>query len=405
MLKFLWFLPTYGDSRYIVGGGHGMAAGAAGGWRPGTLAYLGQVARTAEQLGFVGALTPTGAWCEDAWISTAMLAEVTERLKFLVAFRPGLVSPVYAAQMAATFQRHSQGRLLINVVVGGEPHEQQAYGDFLDKTARYERADEFLEIASRLWRGERVSFDGKHLRAVDAALPYTPDPLPEIYLGGSSPGAGQVAGDHAHVYLTWGEPPDQVAEKIAWVRGLASAAGREVRFGIRFHVITRDTSEAAWAEANRQLDAIDPAAVERVQSSLARSESVGQKRMMALHGGSRENLEIYPNLWAGVGLVRGGAGTALVGSHHEVADRIEEYYRLGISEYVMSGHPHVEEAYWFGEGVLPVLRQRGLWENPVPPATSDSVYVPFAGAGGPGTDAQVGAGNGGGADKLTAAAQ
>ena len=405
MLKFLWFLPTYGDSRYIVGGGHGMAAGTAGGWRPATLAYLGQVARTAEQLGFVGALTPTGAWCEDAWISTAMLSEVTERLKFLVAFRPGLVSPVYAAQMAATFQRHSQGRLLVNVVVGGEPHEQQAYGDFLDKTARYERADEFLEIASRLWQGERVSFDGKHLRVVDAALPYTPDPLPEIYLGGSSPAAGQVAANHTHVYLTWGEPPDQVAEKIAWVRGLASAAGREVRFGIRFHVITRDTSEAAWAEANRQLDAIDPAAVDRVQTSLARSESVGQKRMMALHGGSRDNLEIYPNLWAGVGLVRGGAGTALVGSHHEVADRIEEYHRLGITEYVMSGHPHVEEAYWFGEGVLPLLRQRGLWENPVAPATSDSVYVPFAGAGGAGTDTQVGAADGGGADKLTAAAQ
>ncbi len=405
MLKFLWFLPTYGDSRYIVGGGHGMAAGTAGGWRPATLAYLGQVARTAEQLGFVGALTPTGAWCEDAWISTAMLSEVTERLKFLVAFRPGLVSPVYAAQMAATFQRHSQGRLLVNVVVGGEPHEQQAYGDFLDKAARYERADEFLEIASRLWRGERVSFDGKHLRVVDAALPYTPDPLPEIYLGGSSPAAGQVAANHTHVYLTWGEPPDQVAEKIAWVRGLASAAGREVRFGIRFHVITRDTSEAAWAEANRQLDAIDPAAVDRVQTSLARSESMGQKRMMALHGGSRDNLEIYPNLWAGVGLVRGGAGTALVGSHHEVADRIEEYHRLGITEYVMSGHPHVEEAYWFGEGVLPVLRQRGLWENPVAPATSDSVYVPFAGAGGAGTDTQVGAADGGGADKLTAAAQ
>ena len=383
-LKFLWFLPTYGDSRYIVGGGHGMPAGTAGGWRPATLAYLGQVARTAEQLGFVGALTPTGAWCEDAWISTAMLVEVTERLKFLVAFRPGLVSPTYAAQMAATFQRHSQGRLLINVVVGGEPHEQHAYGDFLDKAARYERADEFLEIAARLWHGETVTFEGKHLNVVDAALPYTPEPFPEIYLGGSSPGAGDVAARHSDVYLTWGEPPDQVAEKIEWVRGLAIAQGRDVRFGIRLHVITRDTSEAAWAEAKRQLDAIDPAAVQRVQASLARSESVGQKRMMALHGGNRDNLEIYPNLWAGVGLVRGGAGTALVGSHREVAERIEEYHRLGITEYVMSGHPHVEEAYWFGEGVLPLLQQRGLWEHPWQPAASaDAVFVPFAGAGAP----------------------
>jgi alkanesulfonate monooxygenase len=299
--------------------------------------------------------------------------------------------------MAATFQRHSQGRLLINVVVGGEPHEQNAYGDFLDKTARYERADEFLEIAARLWRGETVTFEGKHEKVVAAALPYTPDPFPEIYLGGSSPGAGDVAARHSDVYLTWGEPPDQVAEKIEWVRGLAAAQGRQVRFGIRFHVITRDTSEAAWAEAKRQLDAIDPATVQRVQASLARSESVGQKRMMALHSGNRDNLEIYPNLWAGVGLVRGGAGTALVGSHQEVAERIEEYHQLGITEYVMSGHPHLEEAYWFGEGVLPLLRQRGLWEHPTEPAASDeAIFVPFAGAGVPAAASTTG---------VTAAAQ
>ncbi len=118
-LTFHWFLPTYGDSRYLVGGGHGTATTMTGGSRPATLAYLGQIARSAEQLGFVGALTPTGAWCEDAWLSTAMLSEVTERLKFLVAFRPGLLSPTLGAQMAATFQRHSGQRLLLNVVTGG----------------------------------------------------------------------------------------------------------------------------------------------------------------------------------------------------------------------------------------------------------------------------------------------
>ena len=129
-LDFHWFLPTNGDSRDIVGGGHGVPVGAAGGVRPLTIGYLGQIARSAEQLGFTGALTPTGAWCEDAWISTAMLAEVTERLKFLVAFRPGLVSPTLAAQMASTFQRLSGNRLLLNVVTGGESHEQRGYGDF-----------------------------------------------------------------------------------------------------------------------------------------------------------------------------------------------------------------------------------------------------------------------------------
>src|SRR5580692_4801194 len=138
-LRFHWYLPTNGDGRDIVGGGLGVATGATGTIRPASLAYLGQIARSAEQLGFEAALTPTGAWCEDAWLTTAMLAQVTERLKFLVAFRPGLVSPTLAAQMAATFQRHSGGRLLLNVVTGGDSDEQRALGDALDKDARYER--------------------------------------------------------------------------------------------------------------------------------------------------------------------------------------------------------------------------------------------------------------------------
>src|SRR6201987_6202415 len=118
-LRFHWFLPTNGDGRDIVGGGHGVATGAAGAIRPPSVRYLGQIARSAEQLGFEAALTPTGSWCEDAWITTAALTQVTKRLKFLVAFRPGLISPTLAAQMASSFQRVSGGRLLLNVVVGG----------------------------------------------------------------------------------------------------------------------------------------------------------------------------------------------------------------------------------------------------------------------------------------------
>src|ERR1043165_3423407 len=161
-MDFHWFLPTNGDSRDIVGGGHGTPVGSAGGVRPLTVGYLGQIARSAEQLGFVGALTPTGAWCEDAWLTTAMLTEVTERLKFLVAFRPGLISPTLAAQMASTYQRLSGGRLLLNVVTGGESSEQRGYGDFLDKEERYARTGEFLSIVNRLLRGETVTHDGTH---------------------------------------------------------------------------------------------------------------------------------------------------------------------------------------------------------------------------------------------------
>ena len=225
-LRFHWFLPTNGDGRDIVGGGHGVATGAAGAIRPATAQYLGQVARSAEQLGFAGALTPTGAWCEDAWVATAMLAGVTERLKFLVAFRPGLVSPTLAAQMASTFQRLSGGRLLLNVVTGGESAEQRAYGDFLDKDQRYERTGEFLDIVTRLWRGEAVSATGKHLRVDGAQLARLPDPVPEVYFGGSSHAAGPVAARYADVYLTWGEPPRAVSTKLRWIEELAAREGR-----------------------------------------------------------------------------------------------------------------------------------------------------------------------------------
>jgi alkanesulfonate monooxygenase len=377
-LTFHWFLPTNGDSRHVVGGGHGTPATASGRDRPPTVAYLSQIARAAEDLGFVGALTPTGAWCEDAWLTTAMVSQNTERLKFLVAFRPGFVSPTLAAQMASTFQRQTGGRLLLNVVTGGESHEQRAYGDFLDKDARYRRTGEFLQIVRDLWEGKTVDLRGEHLQVEDAKLARLPDPVPEVYFGGSSPVAGEVAARHVDVYLTWGEPPAQVAEKIAWIRGLAAKEGRTLRFGIRLHVITRDTSEQAWAEADRLLDGFDPETVASVQTGLARSESEGQQRMLALHGGSRDRLEIHPNLWAGIGLVRGGAGTALVGSHDEVAERIKEYAALGIEEFVLSGYPHLEEAYWFGEGVLPRLAAQGLWRHPS--GTRDALVsqVPFA---------------------------
>ncbi|MFD8197464.1 LLM class flavin-dependent oxidoreductase [Streptomyces wuyuanensis] len=383
-LTFHWFLPTNGDSRHVVGGGHGTPATESGRDRPPTIAYLSQISRAAEDLGFTGVLTPTGAWCEDAWLTTAMVSQNTEHLKFLVAFRPGFVSPTLAAQMASTFQRQTGGRLLLNVVTGGESQEQRGYGDFLDKDARYRRTGEFLEVVRELWQGRTVDLVGEHLQVEGAGLAQVPDPVPEVYFGGSSPIAGEIAARHADVYLTWGEPPAPVAEKIAWIRALAEKEGRSIRFGIRLHVITRDTAEQAWAEANRLLDGFDPETVKSVQAGLARSESEGQRRMLALHGGaSRERLEIHPNVWAGIGLVRGGAGTALVGSHDEVAERIKEYHALGIEEFIFSGYPHLEEAYWFGEGVLPRLQAQGLWQHPFGKQAAPSAQIPFAGAASP----------------------
>jgi alkanesulfonate monooxygenase len=365
-----WFLPTNGDSRSDLSLGN--AVGAAGSRvvegsteRAPDIGYIGQIARSAEQLGFGGALTPTSSWCEDAWIMTAGLTQLTRNFKFLVALRPGFLSPTLAAHMAATYQRISCGRLLLNIVTGGDDAEQRRFGDHLSKPARYRRAGEFLAVLRELWRGEAVDFKGEFFDVRAAKI--IPAPVwPDVYLGGSSPGALDVAARHADVYLTWGEPPGAVAEKLEAVRERAKAAGRELRFGIRLHVIARDTAEEAWAQAGRLLDGLDPAAIERAQAIQRASGSEGQRRMTALHGGRTDTLEVSPNLWAGVGLVRGGAGTALVGSHDEVADRIAEYHALGIDEFILSGYPHLEEAYSVGEGVMPALRSRGLLGPPNP---------------------------------------
>jgi alkanesulfonate monooxygenase len=261
--------------------------------------------------------------------------------------------------MAATFQRVSGGRLLLNVVTGGDDSEQRRYSDSLSKNERYARAGEFLTIVRRLWEEESVDFAGEHYTVADAQI--VADPVwPELYFGGSSAAALEVGAAHADVYLTWGEPPDAVAEKIARVRDRAAELGRELRFGIRLHVIARETSAEAWAEADRLLAGLSPEQIERSQAVQRSSQSEGQRRMTELHNGRTDSLEIYPNLWAGVGLVRGGAGTALVGSHDDVCDRIAEYHQAGIDEFIFSGYPHLEEAYRVGEGVIPELHRRGL---------------------------------------------
>ena len=355
--RFHWFLPTSGDGREVVGWVHSRVATGdprAVGRAP-DFDYLADVARAADRLGFESVLTPTGTWCEDAWITTAALASLTSRLKFIVAFRPDTISPTLAAQMAATFQRVSGGRLLLNVVNGGDDEEQRRYGDWLDHDRRYARTDEFLKVLRGAWSDTPFDLEGEYYHVAGATVGRAPDPVPQIFLGGASDAAAEVSARHADVHLIWGEPPAAVAEQMDKVRKHASPDSGPA-FGVRFHVITRDTPEEAWAEADRLLEAMDPHAIAVAQERFRKSVSVGQRRMAALHGGSKEaGLTIYPNVWAGFGLLRRHAGTALVGSHEQVAERIEEYRALGIEHFILSGQPHLEEAYRVAEGVLPLL--------------------------------------------------
>lgn len=327
--------------------------------------YFRQVAVAADTLGYEGVLLPTGRSCEDAWVVASSLIPATKRLKFLVAVRPGLSSPGLSARMASTFDRLSEGRLLINVVTGGDTAELGGDGVFVDHDTRYQITDEFLhiwrELLAKSHQDGTVDFDGRHLQSKGGKLLYPPvqDPHPPLWFGGSSPAAHQIAADHIDTYLTWGEPPEAVAKKIADIRARAEARGRKIKFGIRLHVIVRETEEEAWADADKLISRLDDATIARAQQAFAKMDSEGQRRMAALHGGkrgSRQDLEVYPNLWAGVGLVRGGAGTALVGSAEQVAERMREYEALGIETFILSGYPHLEESYRFAELVFPLIK-------------------------------------------------
>jgi alkanesulfonate monooxygenase len=347
-MEVFWFIPTHGDGRYL---------GTAKGARAVDYPYMKQIAQAADRLGFGGVLIPTGKSCEDPWLVAASLIPVTERLKFLVAVRPGLMSPTVAARMTSTFDRLSGGRLLINVVAGGDPVELAGDGLFLDHDARYALTDEFLHVWRKELQGEEVDFEGDHVRVKGAKVVYPPiqKPHPPLYFGGSSAAGQEVAAKHVDVYLTWGEPPAQVEAKIKQMRKLAERLGRTVRFGIRLHVIVRETNEKAWNEAHELIRYLDDETIAAAQTIFARFDSEGQRRMAALHRGDRTALEVSPNLWAGSGLVRGGAGTALVGDAQTVADRMREYADLGIDTFILSGYPHLEEAYRTAELLFPLL--------------------------------------------------
>ena len=265
-MDVLWYIPTHGDSRYL---------GAADGARTATFDYLRQIATAVDSLGYYGVLIPTGRSCEDPWIVAASLIEATKRLRFLVALRPGLMQPALAARMTATLDRLSQGRLLINLVAGGDASELAGDGLFLDHASRYAVSAEFVRVWEELLRAshtdESVDFHGEHFDMEKGKLLFPPvqSPRPPLYFGGSSEPAHDLAARAVDTYLTWGEPPAAVAEKIADVRRRAAAVGRVLRFGVRLHVIVRESEDEAWSAAEGLISRLDDRAVAEAQSTFA----------------------------------------------------------------------------------------------------------------------------------------
>jgi len=348
-LDFFWFIPTHGDGSYL---------GSESQQRPPEFGYFKEIAQAVDRLGFPGVLLPTGQSCEDSWITATGLAAHTERLKYLVALRPGVVSPAFAARQTAALDRLSNGRLLLNVVVGGNPVELAGDGVFTPHDERYSQAGEFLHIWRGLLSGETVDFDGRYYKVQGGRLDILPvqKPVPPLYFGGSSEAGQDLAAETVDKYLTWGEPVDMVAEKLRQAQARAKARGRRLSFGIRLHFIVRETEDEAWRAAERLISHVTDEQIARAQARFTREmDSVGQRRMAELHGGRRDKLLVAPNLWAGIGLVRNGAGTALVGTPDQIAARIREYQAVGIDTIIGSGYPHLEEAYRVAELLFPKL--------------------------------------------------
>jgi alkanesulfonate monooxygenase len=342
--EIFWFIPCAGDGRHL---------GAA--TRPNGFAYLSSIAQAADSLGFDGVLLPTGGLGEDTIVIGSALATLTRRLRFLVAVRPGLISPILAARINASLDRISNGRANLNVVSGSGKFDFE--GLPLSHEERYELTREWLAVFRAAFGSEPVNHAGKHVHVENgkALLPSVQRPYPPIYFGGSSDAARAVAAEHADVYLSWGERPEEVREKFADVRRQAETHGRRVRFGLRAHIIVRETEDEAWREADRLIEHLTEEQIAKAQAGFATSESIGQQRMARLHRGSRDSLRIGANLWAGVGLVRGGAGTAFVGSPENIARALSEYQDAGVETFIMSGYPHLEEAYRTAELLFPVI--------------------------------------------------
>lgn len=337
--EFSWFLPTFGDS---------LTFGDASTQRPATMEYLAEVAQTAERNGFTTVLVPVGDGCQDAWVVASLLAPRTERLRFLVAVRPGFVAPVVAAKMVATFDQLTAGRMFVNVVTGGFPAELAAEGDFEDHDARYRRTGEFIAVMKRYWTERSFDFAGEFYR-VEGGRPLVrtySQPYPPIYAGGASEAAEDLFAREVDCYLLWGETLPQMRERLQRMREKAAKQGRELRFGVRMHVLARESEAEAVREAEALIAGVPQEQLAKARAALTATDSAGESRQraMAMAMPGRDDLWLEPNLWSGVGLVRRGVGVTVVGSYEQVARKFLAYTDLGLSFFILSGYPHLEEA-------------------------------------------------------------
>jgi len=321
------------------------------------LEYMIDVARAAEAAGFYGGLLPSFPQTDDPWIAAAAAARATTTFRFMVAFQPGFLHPVHAARMSASFQRLSEDRLVYNIITGGGGPEQLWWGDTTEHDQRYVRTREFLDVLKGVWDGGPFDYDGRFYQVRDGGLPgpLAGQPKPDLYFSGSSDAGIDAASEHADYYLSWLEHPDDLKAKFERVRERTSALGRQARFAVRAHVVARPTEEEAWEEIRLGWDNVPPEVLEKGVFGV--SDSVGAQRQAAYQNERKryEDLIIAPNIWAGVAYLGDMPTVGIVGSYEQVAERLDDLVAIGTDALLLSGLPHLEEAYRVGEEVLPLF--------------------------------------------------
>jgi len=352
--KFSWFIPIDGDGAHI---------GTVSAERLPTFEYLSDVVRTAEAEGFYSLLIPTrfsnglfeqNAPLAETWTMATALAAITKKIRFLIALRPGFISPGLFAQMAATLDRISNGRIDINIVPGGIQGDFERLGEHSDHSHRYTRAEEFIEVCQKLWASpDPVIYKGNHIQLNGAIC--SPGPIgdgPRIYMGGASEAALGLAGRKSDVYLAWITPKDKMAAFFNMARQQFAKAKRAPSFGLRTHIIVRSKESQAWEAAEELLSNASTIVKEQRQAVFAGSAMVGQKAQSQIVADHR----IGPHLWNGISTVRVNCGTAIVGNPQQVAEELFGYWELGIDQFILSGFPHLEECKRVSSEVIPIVK-------------------------------------------------
>lgn len=352
---FDWFIPIDGDGTHI---------GTKKAERPPTFKYLAEVVRTAEELGFYSLLIPTrfanGLFDENAplaetWTMVTALASITKRIRFLVAVRPGFISTGLFAQMAATLDQISEGRLDLNIVPGGIQGDFERFGEVSDHSARYQKAGEFIAACRELWKEPKpVSFTGKVITLNGAVTSPGPYGNPSFYIGGASDQAIDLSARSGDTHLAWILPIDSLQPHLEKSRERHLAEGRPARFGLRTHLIARSNEAEAWNACEELLSRSELSVEQQRQRAFSGSPMIGQRSQSTQHIDHR----VGRHLWNGISTVRVNCGTAIVGDYDQVANEIVKYWDLGIDEFILSGYPHVEECKRTAKSLIPQLKEK-----------------------------------------------